>query len=232
MTDLTAEEAAGVEYVDEVLHKVNALPNDVYKRVPADCVAQARRFQRALMAVRYFLMSALKSVSGADVPLPSLENLTEFLIEIQTFKWEQASAESLDYLTDRLYRLQINLSFALTAVCRDEIMRLREFTSNTDENTTTNNNDTLSRNGTDRTSLTSGGSNDRKMLTELKYEYECLQRSWKMHRERLQEYVAAYGDAVARLKYSYHQRDQLSKKMEQLVVCVVLMFCFFTTFSF
>merc|ERR1719410_2280911 len=56
---------------------------------------------------------------------------------------------------------------------------------------------------------------DRRMA-EMKFEYESLQRSWKMHRDRLQEYVMAYRDAVAKLKHSYHQRDHLYKKIESL----------------
>merc|ERR1719384_3080725 len=56
---------------------------------------------------------------------------------------------------------------------------------------------------------------DRRMA-EMKFEYESLQRSWKMHRDRLQEYVMAYRDAVAKLKHSYHQRDHLCKKIESL----------------
>ena len=43
-----------------------------------------------------------------------------------------------------------------------------------------------------------------------------MQKSWKMHRDRLQEYVLAYRDAVAKLKHSYHQRDKLCKKLDLL----------------
>merc|ERR1719245_1255127 len=57
---------------------------------------------------------------------------------------------------------------------------------------------------------------DQKKIAEMKFEYESLQRSWKMHRDRLQEYVMAYRDAVAKLKHSYHQRDSLCKKIETI----------------
>jgi len=57
---------------------------------------------------------------------------------------------------------------------------------------------------------------ENKSLAEMKFEYESLQSSWKMHRDRLQEYVMAYKDAIAKLKHSYYQRDKLTQKCEQL----------------
>merc|ERR1719410_816824 len=53
-------------------------------------------------------------------------------------------------------------------------------------------------------------------LSEMKFEYESLQRSWKMHRDRLQEYVMAYRDAVAKLKNSYHKRSSLTEKLQSM----------------
>ena len=161
-------------------------------------------------SVKFFFMSVLKSLSGADIPLPSRSLLISFLDEMQSVEWAAASNEVLDFYCDQCYRILFNLSFAITSNARDELMKMHHVQKSTKPQPPLS---TASRSA-------ASASRDRdavdRRMAEMKFEYESLQRSWKMHRDRLQEYVMAYRDAVAKLKHSYHQRDHLCKKIESL----------------
>ena len=179
-------------YIEEILQKISALNiTKIIDLVPVQSKFMAGRLIRVIMSIKFFFMSVLKSLSGADIPLPSRSALIDYLNQISGIKWEDSTPQILDFYCDSCYRILFSLSFAFTANSRDEIMRMTYKDKK-------------------------GSSMEEKQLSELKFEYESLQRSWKMHRDRLQEYVMAYRDAVAKLKHSYHQRDSLCKKIDSL----------------
>merc|ERR1712228_111067 len=179
-------------YIEEILQTISALNiTKIIDLVPLESKFMAGRLIRVIMSIKFFFMSVLKSLSGADIPLPSRSALINYLNEISVIQWSECTQQILDFYCDSCYRILFSLSFAFTANARDEIMRM---------------------NYKDK----KGSSLEEKQLTEMKFEYESLQRSWKMHRDRLQEYVMAYRDAIAKLKHSYHQRDSLCKKIEKL----------------
>eukprot|EP01084_Bolivina_argentea_P072298 131280_1 len=182
-------------YIEEILQKISDLNiTQIIDIVPAECRFMSGRLIRVIMSIKFFFMSVLKSLSGADIPLPSRDLLMRYLGEIADIEWAKTSLQILDFYCDKCYRIMFHLSFAFTSNARDEIMKLNEYITHTsihmDEDT----------------------AKEERQIAEMKFEYESLQRSWKMHRDRLQEYVMAYRDAVAKLKHSYHQRDGLCKK--------------------
>jgi len=208
-------------YIEEILQKIGTLNiTSILDAVPPECTFMAGRLVRVIMSVKFFFMSVLKSLSGADIPLPSRSLLISFLDEVQAMNWSNATNEVIDFYCDQCYRIMFNLSFAFTSNARDEIMKLNEIidykrSKSSDSSTDPHPPSSSSSSTSTSASSTSVDKMDRRMA-EMKFEYESLQRSWKMHRDRLQEYVMAYRDAVAKLKHSYHQRDHLYKKVEAL----------------
>jgi len=199
-------------YIEQILQKIAALNiTAILDLVPPECAFMAGRLVRVIMSVKFFFMSVLKSLSGADIPLPSRSLLISYLDSVETVQWASASNEILDFYTDQCYRILFNLSFAFTSNARDEIMKLNEIIEYKHNGPSSS----MPSPSATSTNTVSMDAMERRMA-EMKFEYESLQRSWKMHRDRLQEYVMAYRDAVAKLKHSYHQRDHLAKKIEAL----------------